>query len=233
MADIELTIIVPIFNEARTITELVSKIENIKSVFKHCVFVDDGSTDESYLLLQEALHGREIHSTTLRQPNLGKGAAIRTGLKSVETSHVAVLDADLELDPTDLIELWRPIQNGETTASLGYRQFLSQSSYTYRYKVGNRILSHVYGLLFNQVISDVMCGYKVFPRDIFDGTKYKGRRFSIEIDILAALWRRKVQPYELQVSYKARSRSQGKIIGYSDALLVLLRMIYLRIVSRR
>ena len=224
-----MTLIVPFYNEARTIAELVKQLEKTSSIFESCVFVDDGSSDESYDLLQRSLPGISFESSTVRQSNLGKGSAIRAGLKLVKTSHAAILDADLELDPKDLIELWQPIREGQAQASLGYRQFLSQSSYTYRYKVGNRILSAIYGLIFNRVITDVMCGYKVFPSNLFEGTKYRGRRFSIEIDILAELWRQDIQPFEVQVSYKSRNKSQGKIIGYSDAFFVIFRMIYLRL----
>lgn len=120
-------------------------------------FVNDGSTYESCLLLQEVLHG-----TTLRQPKLDKGAAINAQLKSIETSHVAFLDIDLGLYPANSIEFWRPIQKGKAMVILGYRQIPSQSSYIFRYKIGNQILSYSHELEFNQVITDVMCNFNIF-----------------------------------------------------------------------
>jgi hypothetical protein len=85
-----------------------------------------------------------LHGITLRQPKLDKGAAIKKQLKSIETSHIAFLDADLEPYTASSIELWRLIQKGKAMAILGYRQFPSQSSYMFRNKIGNQILSYIY-----------------------------------------------------------------------------------------
>jgi glycosyltransferase involved in cell wall biosynthesis len=227
-----LTVIVPFYNEERTLEELVQKLKNTRAIFEKCLFIDDGSTDNSFLILSQALKEVEFSSEIVRQSNKGKGAAVRNGITRVDTTHVAILDADLELDPYALGELWEPIFMEREIATLGFRSFLSQSSYTYRYSVGNRVISNIYGFVFNRVVTDVMCGYKVFPSRIFNKFPFESKRFSIEIDILSALWREEIRPFEILVSYKARGRSEGKVIGFSDAISVLLRILFLRLLLK-
>lgn len=224
-----LTVVVPFYNEERTIGEVALRLEKITNIFEHCIFIDDGSSDNSYQTLVDALKNITYKSEILSQKNCGKGSAVRLGIRKVITSHVAILDADLELEPSALAELWSPIKSGMEMATIGYRGFLSQSSYTYRYKIGNQVLSNFYGLTFNRVVTDVMCGFKVFPTTIFENFPFKSRRFSIEIDILAAVWSKSIRPYEIPVTYQARDKSEGKVIGFSDAISILLRILFLRL----
>jgi len=224
-----LTVVVPFYNEERTIGEVARRLEKVSKIFEHCIFINDGSSDNSNQALVDALKNITYKSEILSQKNCGKGSAVRLGIRKAVTSHVAILDADLELEPSALAELWSPIKSGMEMATIGYRGFLSQSSYTYRYKIGNQVLSNFYGLTFNRVVTDVMCGFKVFPTTILVNFPFKSRRFSIEIDILAALWSKSIRPYEIPVTYQARDKSEGKVIGFSDAISILLRILFLRL----
>lgn len=224
-----LTVIVPFYNEHLYLEELVKRLVSTKYFVDKFIFVDDGSTDNSVDTLLKALDEHTLTAEILQKENEGKGSAILRAQSTCSTSHIAILDADLELDPAELINLWRPIRDGQEKASFGFREFRAHSSYTFRYAKGNRIISFIYGLVFNVVVTDVMCGYKVIPKDTFSFSKAFSSGFALEVDIAASLWRLRIQPYECLVSYKARSRSEGKIIGWKDAILVIGRIIYLRL----
>jgi hypothetical protein len=115
----------------------------------------------------------------------------------------------------------------------GYRKFLSHSSFTYRYSRGNQILSNLYGILFNEVITDVMCGYKLVPSLVLQELPYKFRKFGLEIEIPMQMWRNRIRPYEVEVHYHARTRAQGKSISIKDAIAVVFSMALFRMINRR
>ena len=230
----ELTAIVPFFNEARTLKELVGAISQLPDgTLSQTIFVNDGSGDDSEFVLRKALSSAKFPSEYIVKSNGGKASAIFAGLNKVKTSHVVILDADLELDPREIVNLWRPISLGEAEAVFGYREFRSQTSYTYRYAMGNRFISHLYGILFNQVITDIMCGFKIIPTAILEGTPRKAKGFAIEVAIPVALWKKSIKPNEIPVSYSPRSRHEGKIINVVDALAVIVNLITLRMLNRK
>ena len=229
-----LTVLVPIYNESRTLTELVSQIDSMLSgVIAECIFINDGSTDNSGEVLASALAQVSFKHQTLTQPNGGKSSAIKAGAKLVQSSHVIILDADLELDTHDVVELWKVVQDGKAEVVFGYRHFLAQSAFTYRYAKGNLVISNLYGLLFNEVVTDIMCGYKLIPSISLQQLPYRYKKFGLEIEIPMHMWQSSQRPYEVEVSYKARSRAQGKSISVKDALAVILSMATFRITHRR
>ena len=144
-----------------------------------------------------------------------------------------ILDSDLELTTGDITRLWAKVIENESDHVFGYRKFLAQSSFTWRYSRGNQIISNIYGLLFNEVITDIMCGYKLVPSKLLQDLPYKYKKFGLEIEIPMVMWRNFERPYEVEVSYKARTRAQGKSISVGDAIAVILSMISFRIRNRR
>ena len=225
-----LTIIVPVYNESRTLNQLVREIGQLpQSIYENVIFVNDGSEDDSERLLKESLGQWSIPHTYIYKSNGGKASAVLAGLEITQTTHAVILDADLELEVSDLVRMWKLIESGEANAVFGYREFRAHSSYTYRYAIGNKLISNFYGFIFNQLITDVMCGYKMFPVNVKSLLPRKVSGYSIEIAIPGALWKSGLKPYELEVSYKPRSRHEGKIINSFDALKVLLAILRFRL----
>jgi len=229
-----LSIVVPIYNESRTIETLVAEIRKLPTnVVKETIFVNDGSTDDSEEKLKLALSLKPMRHILISKKNGGKASAVIEGLKRANTTHVVILDADLELDVSAIPELWQPVVDGESDSVFGYREFRAHSSYTYRYVMGNKLISHLYGMLFNQFITDIMCGFKIFPRELIHYIPKNLKGFSIEVGVPVALWKIRQKPKEISVKYHPRSRHEGKIINHFDAFRVIGTLVKLRIVTRR
>ena len=229
-----LTVLVPIFNEDRTIQELVQQLEAIQDgVISECIFVNDGSTDSTLVFLNKSLEKVRFKFQIISQKNGGKASAIRAGAKLLNTSHVIILDSDLELETSDVAVFWKIVMNGRSDFIFGYRKFLAHSSFTYRYSRGNQVLSNLYGIFFNEVITDIMCGYKLVPSIILQELPYKFKKFGLEIEIPMQMWKQRLRPYEVEVHYHARTRAEGKSISVKDAVAIILSMAYFRLSNRR
>jgi glycosyltransferase involved in cell wall biosynthesis len=229
-----LTALIPFFNEERTIAELVRQLDSLPGgILTECIFVDDGSTDSSSQLLSKALAGIHFKSHIITKANGGKASAIKEGAKSLTTSHVVILDSDLELATADIERLWHVVQSGENDFVFGYRAFLAHSSFTYRYSRGNQLISNIYGIFFNEVITDIMCGYKLVPTHALQSLPFRYKRFGVEIEIPMQMWLNHQRPYEVDVEYRARTRAQGKSISFKDAIAVISAMAIFRITNRR
>ena len=229
-----LTVLVPIFNEDLTIQELIRQLEEIQDgVVSECIFVDDGSTDSTLELLNESLIKARFKHQVISQKNGGKASAIRLGAKSVSTSHVIILDSDLELETSDVKVFWEIVTEGRSDFVFGYRRFLAHSSFTYRYSRGNQVLSNLYGIFFNEVITDIMCGYKLVPTSILQELPYKFKKFGLEIEIPMQMWKKRLRPYEVEVKYHARTRAEGKSITVRDAIAICMSMAAFRVTNRR
>ena len=229
-----LSVLIPFFNEERTIAELVRQLDELpKGILSECIFIDDGSSDSSALLLKTALQGVHFKFQIISKANGGKASAIRDGAKSLTTSHVVILDSDLELATADIEKLWSVVQSGDSDYVFGYRAFLAHSSFTYRYSRGNQLISNIYGIFFNEVITDIMCGYKLVPSQTLQNLPYKYKHFGLEIEIPMHMWLHHQRPYEVDVAYKARTRAAGKSISVKDAFAVITSMATFRITQRR
>jgi glycosyltransferase involved in cell wall biosynthesis len=229
-----LTALIPFYNEERTLAELVRQLDALpKGILSECIFVDDGSIDSSRQILETSLEGVHFNYRIVIKENAGKASAIQEGARLITTSHVVILDSDLELATSDIEKLWLVVDAGESDFVFGYRTFLAHSSFTYRYSRGNQLISNVYGILFNEVITDIMCGYKLLPTQTLQALPFKYKHFGLEIEIPMHMWRDHQRPFEVNVSYKARTRSQGKSISTKDALAVITSMITFRITHRR
>jgi len=229
-----LAILVPIFNEERTIPELVNQLAALPDgIVTQVIFIDDGSTDNSILFLQDALKENKLPHLVISKDNGGKASAIRSGSNKLQTSHVVILDSDLELATAEIARMWEVVKSNDSDFVFGYRKFLSHSSFTWRYSRGNQIISNLYGLLFNEVITDIMCGYKLIPTSSLQSLPYRYKKFGLEIEIPMQMWRLRQRPFEIEVSYKARTRAEGKSISVIDAISVILSMIAFRITNRR
>lgn len=225
-----LALIVPFFNEAKTLNKLVSQIQQLPvDVVFEVIFVNDGSFDNSLEILEDALLDTNLKHRIISKVNGGKASAIQLGSRHVAASHTLILDADLELNTFDVIRLWDVVTSGKSDIVFGYRSFLAQSAFTYRYARGNQFLSHTYGILFNEVITDIMCGFKLMPTKYFLECPFDYSKFGVEVELPLYLWLNRLRPFEILVDYTPRSREEGKVIGVKDAVQIIFDLIIFRI----
>jgi glycosyltransferase involved in cell wall biosynthesis len=220
---VRVTFIVPAYNEARTIGEVLDRIDAL-GLDAQVIVVDDGSTDGT-AEIAEARSGTVV----VRQENRGKGAAIRAGIPHVDGDIAVIQDADMEYDPVDVPALIEPIQRGVADVVFGSR--LSggrpQRAYLFWHLVGNRFLSLLTNLLFNTTLSDMETGYKAFRADVLRSLDLREDDFAIEPEITAKVCGRKLRIYELPIAYYGRTYAEGKKITWRDgfkAVWVLLRV---------
>jgi glycosyltransferase involved in cell wall biosynthesis len=220
---VTVSFIVPAFNEARTIRDVLERIRALE-IPQQIIVVDDGSTDGTGDIAEQ-YDGVQV----LRQPNRGKGAAIRAGIPLVEGEIVVIQDADMEYDPAEVPALIEPIERG--VADVVYGSRLSggkpQRAYLFWHRVGNQFLSLVTGVLFNTTLSDMETGYKAFRADVLLGLDLREDDFAIEPEITALICKQNLRIYELPISYYGRSYAEGKKITWRDgfkALWVLVRV---------
>ena len=217
-----LSIIVPVYNEARTVRAVIDRLLSIElPVPREILVVDDGSTDGTGDVLDRAA-GEGLAVTVIRMPqNGGKGTAIRTGLARATGTIVAIQDADLELDPAQLATLVQPIVSGRATVVYGSR-FLDGTARAPRMTIaGNRMLTAATNLLYGSAITDMETCYKIMRADIAHSLKLDASRFEIEPQITARLLRGGHHIHELPVHFVPRSKAEGKKIKWRDGVRAL------------
>jgi len=226
-----LSVLIPFYNEEKNLSALIQRICEIDRDTKFLyIFIDDGSKDKSRDSLNAALKKTQLKFLLYNlEKNQGKSAAIKSSLDLVTTSHFVILDADLELDPGSILPMWKIIEDGIASAVFGFRRFLSHSSFTYRYTLGNKFISNWFGIFFNVVHTDIMCGLKMLPTDIIKKGGLRLKRFAIEIELPMILWKNNIRVHEVEVDYRPRGWEDGKVIGVRDAIYILLSIMIRRI----
>jgi glycosyltransferase involved in cell wall biosynthesis len=217
-----LSIIVPVYNEARTVRAVIDRLLTIDlPVPREILVVDDGSTDGTGDVLDGAA-AEGLGVTVIRMPrNGGKGSAIREGLARATGTIVAIQDADLELDPAQLASLVQPIVSGQATVVYGSR-FLDGTARAPRMTIaGNRMLTAATNVLYGSAITDMETCYKIMRADIARSLNLTASRFDIEPQITARLLRGGHRIQELPVRFAPRSRAEGKKIKWRDGVRAL------------
>jgi glycosyltransferase involved in cell wall biosynthesis len=212
-----LSVIVPCYNEARTIRDVLRLVREV-DLDKEIIVVDDHSSDNSYAILQaEAEHDPRLR--VIRHPrNVGKGAAVRSALRVARGEIVVIQDADLEYDPQDYYELARPIVEGRVSVVFGSR-FLGRHTGMYFWNaIGNKGLTFITNFLFNAWISDMETCYKMMRTDIMRSLELSSRDFRIEAEIAAKVLRQGNRIFEVPISYIGRTYEEGKKIRKIDGL---------------
>jgi glycosyltransferase involved in cell wall biosynthesis len=222
-----LSIIVPVFNEVRTIRAVIDRLLSIElPLAREIVVVDDGSTDGTREVLRDGVDARLPITVLEAERNGGKGSAIRRGLQHATGSIVAIQDADLELDPAQLAELVAPVLRGDADVVYGSR-FLDGATRAPKLSiVANRVLTGATNVLFRCSLTDMETCYKVMRADVARSLALTANRFDIEPEITARLLRQGHRIHELPVRFDARTRAEGKKIKWRDgvrALQVLVR----------
>ena len=228
----KLSILMPVYNEYTT---LASAVKEVLSVDFPCemelVIVDDGSTDGTRELYPSVADDPRI-TLHMHERNQGKGAAIKTASEIATGDYVIMCDADLEYSPSEIPRLLGPVLAGDAKVVYGTRMFGSHNSYSYWYVMGNRGVTTVANILFNCYISDLETCFKLVPADLYRQLEVRETGFGMEAEVTAKLLKRGIRPYEVPISYKARSREAGKKLTWRDGVEALWILVRIRL-SRR
>ncbi|HEV8175530.1 MAG TPA: glycosyltransferase family 2 protein [Actinoplanes sp.] len=216
----KLSILMPVYNEEASVSralKLALAVEYPCEV--EFVVVDDGSSDGTAAQLDPLTDERlrVVH----HERNKGKGAAIRTAVDHATGDFVVILDADLEYDAADIPALLRPVLDGRARVVYGNRQFGSHSAYSFWYVIGNKGVTLAANIIFNSYISDVETCFKLMPIELYRQLDVRSTGFGMEAEVTGKLLRRRIRPYEVPISYHARSREEGKKITAWDGVEAL------------
>lgn len=227
-----LSIIIPVYNEERTLPEVLKKISGLKAgMKKEIIIVDDGSTDNSKKIIEDFLRKKKGRDTSFRfisKENGGKGSAVRKGIELATGDIITVQDADLEYNPEDYRKLIRPILEGKEKVVYGSR-FLKRHIPMYKiYFLGNKLLTAITSIIYGSKITDMETCYKVFEKKTIKKIKLRANHFDIEPEITAKILRKGIRIKEIPISYSPRSIEEGKKINWKDGLQAIWTLIYLR-----
>ena len=220
----KLSIIIPAYNEEKTILEVIDKVKktSLKNITKEIIVVDDFSTDNTKSLLSN-LRDSSI-KVFFHQKNQGKGAAIRTGLNQATGNIILIQDADLEYNPEEYPKLLEPIIEGKADVVYGSRLEAIKKDIKNMYKlhyVGNMFLTLMTNLLFGAKITDMETGYKVFRKEVIKDIKLRARRFDFEPEITAKILKKGYKIVEVPIGFAGRKFDEGKKITWRDGVNAL------------
>lgn len=232
----KLSIIIPTYNEHRTIEELISYVQSVSYPVDHeIIIVDDASIDRTYEkeVLIRIKNRKESNNIRLfkNKINRGKGFSIRKGIRRSRGDVIIIQDADKEYDPHEIPKLLRPVLEGKAEVVYGSR-FLNAKrpeGMAFANWIANRFLTWVTNFLYGLKLTDMETCYKVFKADIVKSLKLRANRFTFEPEVTALLAKRKIKILEFPISYHGRTAKEGKKIKAKDffyAILILLRHLF-------
>jgi dolichol-phosphate mannosyltransferase len=222
---VRLSIVMPCYNEARTLRACLKRTLAIQdeALRLKIIVVDDASTDDSLAIARDVASQNSEVTVLQHEINQGKGAALRTGIRNATGDIVAIQDADLEYDPRDLKRMIEPIIENSADVVLGTRFTLSGAHrvlYFWHY-LGNRFLTLLSNMLTDLNLTDMECCYKVFRREVIQSIRIQESRFGIEPELVAKVAQMRLRIYEMGVSYAGRTYEEGKKIGVRDGFRAL------------
>ena len=221
--NISLSVIIPCFNEEKTIETVIQKVLDVGIKDIELIVVDDGSVDETSKKLTElSKQNKIIHIT--HQKNLGKGAAINSAIQRISKEIVIIQDADLEYNPNDYYGLLLPFFEANADVVYGSR-FLGGQKYSrihfFWHYLANKLLTFLCNIFTNLNMTDMETGYKLFKKDVIKSIKIEEKSFGVEPEITIKLSKKKFKFFEVPISYNGRSYEEGKKIGLKDAFIAV------------
>jgi glycosyltransferase involved in cell wall biosynthesis len=217
---VKLSILMPVYNEAATLEQALERVLVVDYPCEvEVVVVDDGSVDDSAKILDAQRDPRlRIHHHTVNQ---GKGAAIKTAAAHATGDYVIICDADLEYAPQEIPTLLEPVLAGDAQVVYGTRTFGSHNAYSFWYVMGNKCVTLTANLLFNAYISDLETCFKLLPLRLYRELDIVANGFGMEAEITGKLLARGIRPFEVPITYRARSREEGKKLTWRDGVEAL------------
>jgi glycosyltransferase involved in cell wall biosynthesis len=223
------SVIIPVYNEMQTIAEILNRIQAV-GLASEIVIIDDGSSDGTREYIQTLTD--PLFKVVLHQVNQGKGAAVVTGIKNASGDVLIIQDADLEYDPREYPNLLRPIQEGTADVVFGSR-FLGAGRRPILFwnMVANKLLTFMTNILYNNILSDMETGYKVFKKDVVKDIPLHSKRFDFEPEFTAKILKRRIRIYEVPIDFYPRDYTQGKKIRMTDAFYAVWALLKYRFVD--
>jgi len=221
----------PIYNEERTLFEIVEKVQKVvlNLIDKEIIIVDDASRDKSNEIIERLMRKYKNIKYFKHDTNKGKGAAIRTGIQHISGDYVVIQDGDLEYNPNDFKKLLKPIFDGKAEVVYGSRIMGSIEGFkipTHYY--GNLFLSFLTRILYGQKITDMETCYKMMTKKLIKSLHLRSNHFDIEPEITAKIIKRGYKILEIPISYKARSFMEGKKINWKDGIIAIFTLVLYR-----
>ena len=227
-----LSIIVPVYNEEKTVIDVLNKIKsNSSNLFKYeIIVIDDGSTDQSRKLLEDNKHLYD--KLLVNESNKGKGFSVKKGLLNTSGTHIIFQDADLEYDPADFKKFEKIFSDFDADGIIGSRFIYSNytRSHNILNKIANTFLTFIFNLLYNSTFTDVYSCYFAFKKDLLNINKLRTEGFEQHAEILCKVIKKGSKFYEVPISYNGRDASEGKKIKPHHFFLVLFEIIRGRII---
>jgi glycosyltransferase involved in cell wall biosynthesis len=212
-----ITVLIPCFNEKKTIGKVVDKINNLKNLNLEVIIIDDNSSDGTKDLLKDKIKDK-VSKIVFNDKNYGKGYCIKKGIEASNGDVILIQDADLEYDPYDYPKLIKPIESGVADVVYGSR-FLGGEEKRVLYfwhTLGNKLLTIFSNMFTNLNLTDMEVGYKVFKSHILKDINLVENRFGIEPEMTAKISKKKIRIFEVGISYYGRKYEDGKKITWRD-----------------
>ena len=236
----KLSIIIPVFNEQKTVREIIKRVSaiKIKNVKIDITVVDDGSTDKTLSILKEISRKNHKFKLIEHEKNSGKGAAVRTGIEGSNGDYIIIQDADLEYDPIYYLKLLQPFESNQVDVVYGSRLINyplnlwgKKKTVLPSHLIANRLLTSFTNLLYQSNLTDMETGYKVFRKKILDNIMIKSNKFDFEAEITAKILKKGVKIVEIPIITKPRSYKEGKKIGWQDGVSAIWTLIKYRFIE--
>ena len=223
----KISVIIPCFNERKTINTILDKLKNLINFNKEIIIVDDFSNDGTKEILKKIENSDEI-KTIFNEKNFGKGYCIRKGIEEASGDIIIIQDAELEYDPTDIPKLINPIKNGDADVVYGSRFTGSDEKRVlfYWHSLGNKFLTTLSNMFSNLNLTDMECCYKAFKKEIIKEINLKENRFGFEPEVTAKISKKDIKIFEVGIKYFGRKYSEGKKITWVDGFRAIYCIIF-------